>query len=168
MGASRRVILEVKISMKNQTNQVNQVEPYTIGKALIIVVLLAALDTFGCVVLLIGGYIFSKKGHTGLAIALAVANFIVPDMLPVVDEIFTVIAVVVPIYQSYKSGEDLKTSVTKGVESYQQYNSDKKKYNLNPAKNTLTDCNYDNDNYDDNYDCDNDYYDDDDYDKNDY
>lgn len=126
-------------------NQNKQVEPYSFLKAALIVVALSIFDTFGCVVLLIGGFIFSKKGHTGLAIALAAANFIVPDALPVIDELFTVVAVVIPIYQNYKAGKSLGESVSSGINSYNEYNSDKEKMNFNSARNTIT--------QNDDYDC---------------
>ena len=41
-----------------------------LSKAIIIILILTVLDTFTCVALLIGSYIFAKKGQKGLAMAL--------------------------------------------------------------------------------------------------
>lgn len=58
------------------------VTPFSLPIAIGIIVVLSALDTVGCVVLIIGSFIFAKMGHKGLGIALALANCVVPDMLP--------------------------------------------------------------------------------------
>ena len=109
--------------MSNQIqNQNNQVEPYTIGKAIVIIAALTLLDTVGCIVLVIGAYIFTKKGHAGLGLALAVANIIAPDALPVVDEIFGIVAVVVPYMKSREQGKSIGQSIQKSQEVAQNIN----------------------------------------------
>lgn len=75
----------------------------SLPKTIIIVLLLAVLDTFTGIALLIGSYIFAKKGQKGLAMALCVVNFIAPDTLPLVDEIFQLITVAIPVYKQLKS-----------------------------------------------------------------
>lgn len=110
--------------MSNNT-LINHVEPYTLGKAALILIALTLLDTFGCVVLLIGSYIYMKKGHTGLAMALCVTNLVIPDALPVADEIFQLIAIGMPLYKSYKEGQDAGTAINNAIESYKGYDSAK-------------------------------------------
>lgn len=105
----------------------NQVEPYSIGKCIVIITILALLDTFGCIVLLVGSYIFMKKGHQGLSIALAVTNIVIPDALPCVDEIFQIIVIVVPIYKGYKNGDSVGKIAKDVINSEREYNSQKKK-----------------------------------------
>lgn len=108
--------------MANQNqNQNNQVEPYSLGKVVLIVAALTLLDTVGCIVLVVGAYIFTKKGHKGLGVALAVVNIIAPDALPAVDEIFGVIAVVIPYMQSRKEGKGVGESLQAGIDSARQY-----------------------------------------------
>ena len=68
------------------------VTPFSLPVAIGIIVVLSALDTVGCVVLIIGSFIFAKMGHKGLGIALALANCVVPDMLPGIDEVFGIVA----------------------------------------------------------------------------
>lgn len=70
-----------------------------------IIAVLALLDNFGCVVLLIGSIIFIKKGHKELAVALVITNIIIPYALPFVDEIFQIIVVAIPVYKGYKNGD---------------------------------------------------------------
>lgn len=81
----------------------NMKNKISLSKAIIIILLLIVLDTFTCVALLIGSYIFAKKGQKGLAMALCVVNFVMPDALPLVDEIFQFVAVAVPVYKQLKS-----------------------------------------------------------------
>lgn len=106
--------------IQNQ-NPNNQPEPYTIGKAILIIAVLALFDTVGCIVLIVGAYIFTKKGHAGLGMALAVTNIIIPDALPLVDEIFGIIVVVVPYMKSREQGKGVIESVKASVDSAQQY-----------------------------------------------
>lgn len=106
--------------MPNKNN--NEVEPYSIGKAIIIIVALALFDTVGCIVLLVGSIIFVKMGHKGLGIALCVTNILIPDALPVVDELFQIVVIAIPLYQSYKKGESLKQAATKAIDSHNEYN----------------------------------------------
>lgn len=147
--------------MANQIqNQNNQVQPYSLGKAICIIAVLALFDTVGCVVLVIGAYIFTKKGHAGLGLALAVANIIAPDALPVVDEIFGIVAVVVPYMKSREQGKSIGQSIQSSVDSARQYNETSNDYiqksqeiaqNINIPKSQGVDYNAD---------CDsNDYYD---------
>ncbi len=105
----------------------NAVEPYSIGKCLIIITVLALFDTVGCIVLLVGSYVFIKKGHQGLAIALAVTNIIIPDALPCVDEIFQIIVVVVPIYRGYKNDDSVGQIAKDVVKSQREYSSQRNK-----------------------------------------
>lgn len=105
----------------------NAVEPYSIGKCLVIITVLALFDTVGCIVLLAGSYVFMKKGHQGLAIALAVTNIIIPDALPCVDEIFQIIVVVVPIYRGYKNGDSVGQIAKDVVKSQREYSSQRNK-----------------------------------------
>ena len=42
------------------------VTPFSLPVAIGIIVVLSALDTVGCVVLIIGSFIFAKMGHKGL------------------------------------------------------------------------------------------------------
>ena len=105
----------------SNNNQNNQVEPYSLGKAILIIAVLTLFDTVGCVVLVIGAYIFTKKGHAGLGLALAVTNIIAPDALPAVDEIFGIIAVVVPYMKSRNEGKSVVDSVKSSISSAQQY-----------------------------------------------
>ncbi len=79
-------------------NPNNKVEPYSFGTTVGIIIVLSLLDTVGCIVSIVGAYIFKKKGHQGLAVALAVINIISPDALPVVDEIFGIIAIIIPYF----------------------------------------------------------------------
>lgn len=102
-----------------------QVKPYPFFTAAAIVVALALFDTVGCVVLLIGAYIFMKKGHTGLAVALSVVNIISPDAIPLVDECFQVIVVLLPIYKSYQESQNALTAIQDGVSSYAEYENRK-------------------------------------------
>ncbi|MBQ8515507.1 MAG: SHOCT domain-containing protein [Ruminococcus sp.] len=115
----------------------NQVKPYSLGKAALIVIALTVLDTFGCVVLLIGSYIYMKKGQTGLAMALCVTNLLIPDALPVADEIFQLIAVGMPLYQSYKEGKSAGVAVNNAIESYKGYNSAKEMDGMDLLQETL-------------------------------
>lgn len=105
----------------------NAVEPYSIGKCLVIITVLALFDTVGCIVLLVGSYVFMKKGHQGLAIALAVTNIIIPDALPCVDEIFQIIVVVVPIYRGYKNDDSVGQIAKDVVKSQREYSSQRNK-----------------------------------------
>ncbi len=82
---------------------INMINKIPLSKAIIIILILTVLDTFTCVALLIGSYIFAKKGQKGLAMALCVVNFVMPDALPLVDEIFQFVAVAVPVYKQLKS-----------------------------------------------------------------
>lgn len=143
--------------IQNQ-NQNNQVEPYSIGKVILIVAVLTLFDTVGCVVLVIGAYIFTKKGHAGLGMALAVTNIIAPDALPAVDEIFGIIAVVVPFMQSRKAGKGVIESAKASVDSARQYNQTSNDYIQKSEKvaskigvprnqNIDYDSDYSNDNY---------------------
>lgn len=149
--------------MGNQIQNRNgnkQVEPYTFSKAILIIVALTLFDTVGCVVLVIGAYIFTKKGHAGLGLALAVANIIAPDALPVVDEIFGIVVVVVPYMKSREQGNSIGQSIQSSVDSARQYNETSNDYiqksqeiaqNINIPKSQGVDYNAD---------CDsNDYYD---------
>lgn len=139
-------------------NQNNQVEPYSLGAAIGIIAVLALIDTVGCVVLVIGAYIFTKKGHQGLGVALAITNIIVPDALPFVDEIFGVIVVVIPYMKSREEGKSLGESIQASVDSARQYKqtsndyirkSEKVAQKIGVPQNQNID--YDSDYYDDDY-----------------
>lgn len=139
-------------------NQNNQVEPYSFGKAVLIIVVLTLFDTVGCVVLVIGAYIFTKKGHAGLGMALAVTNIFAPDALPAVDEIFGIIAVVVPYMKSREEGKSVGESIKASVDSAQQYartsdnyiqKSEKVANKIRVPRNQ--EINYDSESYNDNY-----------------
>lgn len=78
------------------------VTPFSLPVAIGIIVVLSALDTVGCVVLIIGSFIFAKMGHKGLGIALALANCVVPDMLPGIDEVFGIVATGGTLLHDYK------------------------------------------------------------------
>lgn len=139
-------------------NQNNQVEPYSLGKVIVIVAVLTLLDTVGCIVLVVGAYIFTKKGHAGLGIALAVTNIIAPDALPAVDEIFGIIAVVVPYMKSREEGKSVVDSVKASINSAQQYANTSNDYIKKSEKvaNKIgvprnQEINYDSDDYNDNY-----------------
>lgn len=80
----------------------NGVTPFPVPVAIGIAVVLTLIDTVGCVVLLIAGYVFVKKGHQGMAMLLAITNLVIPDALPVVDEAIQIVIVVVPVYRGYK------------------------------------------------------------------
>ena len=145
--------------MANQIqNQNNQPEPYSFGKVVLIVAVLTLLDSVGCIVLVIGAYIFTKKGHAGLGMALAVTNIIAPDALPAVDEIFGIIAVVVPYMKSRKEGKSVGESVKASIDSARQYKqtsndyvqkSEKVANKIGVPRNQGID--YDSDYYDNNY-----------------
>ena len=141
--------------MANNSNN-KQVEPYSIGAAIGIIVLLCALDTVGCIVSIIGAYIFMKKGHQGLALALALINFVSPDALPVVDEIFGVVTIVIPYFKNRSEGKSVTESVKASVDSSKQYKQVVNKINASVNQQV----NYSNDNYEDNdyEDDDGDYY----------
>lgn len=109
-------------------NPNNQVEPYTLGKVIIIVVALTLLDTFGCFVLVVGGYIFTKKGHAGLGMTLAVVNIIAPDALPAVDEIFGIVVVIIPYMKSRDEGKSVGESIQSSIDSARQYKKTKNDY----------------------------------------
>ncbi len=152
--------------MANNSNN-KQVEPYSIGAAIGIIVLLCALDTVGCIVSIIGAYIFMKKGHQGLALALALINFVSPDALPVVDEIFGVVTIVIPYFKNRSEGKSVTESVKASVDSSKQYKNSKVQAiqkseqvvnKINASVNQQV--NYSNDNYEDNdyEDDDGDYY----------
>ncbi|MBD5158723.1 MAG: hypothetical protein HDT23_00490 [Ruminococcus sp.] len=139
-------------------NQNNQVEPYSLGKVIVIVAVLTLLDTVGCIVLVVGAYIFTKKGHAGLGMALAVTNIFAPDALPAVDEIFGIIAVVVPYMKSREDGKSVGESIKASVDSAQQYarksdnyiqKSEKVAEKIGVPRNQ--EINYDSDSYNDNY-----------------
>ncbi|MCM1507851.1 MAG: hypothetical protein NC177_12065 [Ruminococcus flavefaciens] len=102
-------------------NQNNKPIPYSFGMAVFIIAVLTLLDTVGCIVLAVGAYIFTKKGHSGLGIALVITNFIAPDMLPCVDEIFGVVAFVIPFMQNCKQGNNIIDSAKASVNSAKQY-----------------------------------------------
>lgn len=145
--------------MANQIqNQNNQVEPYSLGTAICIIAALALFDTVGCIVLVIGAYIFTKKGHQGLGVALAITNIVVPDILPCVDEIFGVVAVVIPYMQSRKEGKGVGESIQASIDSARQYKqtsndyiqkSEKVAQKIGVPRNQNID--YDSDYYDDDY-----------------
>lgn len=80
----------------------NGVTPYSMPIVIGIVAGLALVDTVGCVVLIIAGYVFVKKGHQGIGILLALTNCVIPDALPLVDEAIGIVMVVVPAYNGYK------------------------------------------------------------------
>ena len=115
-------------------NQPKEFKPFSFGTAALILILCTLFDTVGCVVLLIGGYIFSKKGHNGLAIAMVVANFIVPDALPAIDELFTLVAVVVPMWKRYQETGSIKMSAMAGAKGLKEYGSAKKKSGIQKEK----------------------------------
>lgn len=139
-------------------NQNNQVQPYSLGAAIGIIAVLALFDTVGCVVLVIGAYIFTKKGHQGLGVALAITNIIVSDALPFVDEIFGVIGVVIPYMKSREEGKSVGESVQASIDSARQYiqtrddyiqKSEKVAQKIGVPQNQNID--YDSDYYDDDY-----------------
>lgn len=144
---------------KKIQNQNNQVEPYSLGMAIGIIAVLALFDTVGCVVLVIGAYIFTKKGHQGLGVALAITNVIIPDALPLVDEIFGIIVVVIPYMKSREEGKSVGESIQASVDSARQYKqtgndyiqkSEKVAQKIGASRNQSVD--YDEDYYeDDNY-----------------
>lgn len=113
--------------MGNQI-QNNKPEPYSLGKAIGIIVVLALFDTVGCIILTIGAYIFTKKGHAGLGIALVITNLVVPDALPYVDELFSIVAFVVPFMNSRKQGKGMIESTKAGLNSARQYNKTSNDY----------------------------------------
>ena len=80
----------------------NGVTPYSMPMVIGIIAGLALVDTVGCVVLIIAGYVFVKKGHQGIGILLALTNCVIPDALPLVDEAIGIVMVVVPAYRGYK------------------------------------------------------------------
>lgn len=85
---------------------VDGVKPYSVFTAAVILLVLGVLDTVGCVVLTIAAFVFMKKGHKGLSMLLALTNFVIPDALPLVDEIGGVVAVVLPMYMNWKKLTD--------------------------------------------------------------
>ena len=91
------------------------VTPFSLPVAIGIIVVLSALDPVGCVGLIIGIFIFAKMGHKGLGIALALANCVVPDMLPGIDEVFGIVATGGTLLHDYKKGESLPNSIVHGI-----------------------------------------------------
>ena len=89
-----------------KTNQMIMNNKIPISKAIIIILLLTILDTFTGVALLIGSYIYAKKVRKGLAMALCAVNFVIPDILPLVDEIFQLVVVAVPVYKQLKADKN--------------------------------------------------------------
>ena len=79
-----------------------EVEPYSFAKAALILIAFALFDTVGCVILLVGSLIFMKMGHKGLAMAMCIVNLMAPDALPFVDEIFQIVVIAVPLYNSFQ------------------------------------------------------------------
>ncbi len=110
------------------SNKNNEVEPYSFGMTAFIVIGLSLLDTVGGIVLLVGTYIFMKKGHTGLSVALVIANFVVPDILPAVDEIFTVIIFVCTYNKNRAEGKSISESVKASKQAVQQYSETSRDY----------------------------------------
>lgn len=82
---------------------VSGIKPYSIFAVAIITLILGVVDTVGCVVLVISAFVFMKKGHKGLSFLLTLTNFIIPDALPLVDEIAGVVTVVLPMYMDWKN-----------------------------------------------------------------
>ncbi len=103
----------------------NNVESYSFLKCAIIVVALTLLDSVGCIVLLVGTIIYTKKGQHGLAMALCIANCVVPDVMPAVDEIFNIIVFAVPAYIRYEKTGSIFESIKAGAESYKGYKGEK-------------------------------------------
>lgn len=97
------------------------VTPFSLPIAIGIIVVLSALDTVGCVVLIIGSFIFAKMGHKGLGIALALANCVVPDMLPGIDEVFGIVATGGTLLHDYKKGESLPNSIVHAIDAKDVY-----------------------------------------------
>lgn len=102
-------------------NPNNKPEPYSFSKAILIIIALALFDTVSYIVLVVGAYIFTKKGHTGIGMALAITNIIAPDAMPVVDEIFGSAVVVIPYIKSHEQGKSVGKSIQAGVDSVRQY-----------------------------------------------
>lgn len=90
------------------------------GKVLI-VVLCCALDSVTCVLLLVGSIVFMKAGNKGLALVLALCNIVCPDSLPFVDEIFTIIVTVIPLYKEFKATGNVLEAVKASFTSRQEY-----------------------------------------------
>ena len=120
--------------MGNQTfidyikTPVNGVKPYSILTAALIALVLGLLDTVGCVVLIIAAFVFIKKGHRGLGFLLAGVNIVIPDALPLVDEIAGLVAVILPLYIEWKKHGNIADGVVGAIESQQEYNDTKDNY----------------------------------------
>lgn len=104
------------------------VTPFSLPVAIGIIVVLSALDTVGCVVLIIGSFIFAKMGHKGLGIALALANCVVPDMLPGIDEVFGIVATGGTLLHDYKKGESLPNSIVHAIDAKDVYRNCSEEY----------------------------------------
>lgn len=104
------------------------VTPFSLPIAIGIIVVLSALDTVGCVVLIIGSFIFAKMGHKGLGIALALANCVVPDMLPGIDEVFGIVATGGTLLHDYKKGESLPNSIVHAIDAKDVYRNCSEEY----------------------------------------
>ena len=118
---------------------VNGVKPYSIFAAAGIALVLGLIDTVGCVVLIIAAFVFVSKGHRGLGMLLAVTNFVFPDALPLVDEAASIAAVILPLYMEWKKSGNIGETVTKTIESKQEYEQTRSQY----AVNQITDSGYD-------------------------
>lgn len=84
------------------------------------------LDYFTCFLLLIGTAIFMYSGNKGLAIALALCNILFPDNLPVIDEAFTVLAVLIPVIIEYNRTGSIKLAVDSARKSKKDFKKNKK------------------------------------------
>ena len=102
--------------------------PFSLPVAIGMIVVLSALDTVGCVVLIIGSFIFVKMGHKGLGIALALANCVVPDMLPAIDEVFGIVVTGGTLLHDYKKGESLPNSIVHAIDAKDVYRNCSEEY----------------------------------------
>lgn len=59
---------------------------------------------------------------------MAATNFIIPDALPIVDEIAGLVAVILPLYMGWKKHGNIADGVVDAIDSHQEYDSGKEGY----------------------------------------
>lgn len=94
---------------------------------IIIVVVLALMDTVLGVVVLISSFIFYKFGYHSLSMILCIVNVVSPDDVPLIDEAFQIAVVAVPLYKSYNNGDGFVDTIKNVLNSHKQYNEQKNK-----------------------------------------
>lgn len=93
----------------------------------IIVVVLALMDTALGVLVLIASFVFYKCGYHSLGMILCIVNVLSPDDVPLVDEAIQIAIVAVPLYKSYNNGDGFMDTIKNILNSHKQYSQQKEK-----------------------------------------